>query len=167
MKKVYLAGPDVFYPNAKKQAVELKRICAYYGLEGVFPLDAELVFTPEEDGPTKARRIFEANVAMLRVADGVLANCTIFRGPSLDVGTAWEMGFATGLGKPVVAYDVPETEYKDRVSDMAFDDDGCTIEDFGLSDNLMPICGSSGLYEQFSRGAAKLALLLRVPKPAR
>ncbi|MDR9459781.1 MAG: hypothetical protein RI591_06525, partial [Dehalococcoidia bacterium] len=33
-KRVYLAGPDVFFPNAIEIGNAKKRICAQYGFEG-------------------------------------------------------------------------------------------------------------------------------------
>ena len=40
--KAYLAGPDVFFPDASQIDSEKKRICAKYGLVGLFPLDNEI-----------------------------------------------------------------------------------------------------------------------------
>ena len=37
--RVYLAGPDVFLPDALAVGEAKKRLCADHGLEGVFPLD--------------------------------------------------------------------------------------------------------------------------------
>jgi nucleoside 2-deoxyribosyltransferase len=37
--RVYLAGPEVFLPDALAIAAAKKRLCAAHGLEGVFPLD--------------------------------------------------------------------------------------------------------------------------------
>ena len=45
----------------------------------------------------------------------LLANVTPFRGPSADVGTAWEMGYASGQGKPVVAYSDDLSVYREKV----------------------------------------------------
>jgi nucleoside 2-deoxyribosyltransferase len=130
--RVYLAGPDVFFSEAKKRAEVLKTICAEYGLEGVFPLDADIAFTDAMSGPEKARLIFDANVALIKSCRGVLANMMPFRGPSMDVGTAWEMGFAHALGLPVVGYTSDGRLYEDRVTP-----DEYMIERFGGIDNLM------------------------------
>jgi len=78
--EVYLAGPEVFASDAKEIGEELKQICAKNGLKGLFPLDAEL--GPKAD----PKAIFEANVALIRQAKGVIANMTPFRGPSTDAG---------------------------------------------------------------------------------
>ena len=128
--EVYLAGPEVFDSDAKEIGEELKQICAKNGLKGLFPLDAEL--GPKAD----PKAIFEANVTLIRQAKGVIANMTPFRGPSTDVGTAWEIGFAYGLGKPVVAYSADKHLYAEKVRILGLED-GLIIENFGLEDNLM------------------------------
>lgn len=84
----------------------------------------------------------------------VVANMVRFRGPSMDVGTAFEMGYMRGLGKPVFAdydakplygkHDAPG-RYPDRVAEhyevdpanTHADIDGLMIEDFDMPDNLM------------------------------
>ena len=42
MPSVYLAGFDVFYPDALARGEYLKALCATHGLEGLYPLDAAL-----------------------------------------------------------------------------------------------------------------------------
>ena len=138
--RVYLAGPDVFVANAKEIGESLKKVCAEAGLEGVFPLDAPI--PPGLTPRGRAHTIFEENKILIRSCQGVLANLTPFRGPSVDVGTAWEVGFAHVLGLECVGYagvrmgsgDAMAT-YVSRVKP-----DGYLIEDFGLTDNLMVSC---------------------------
>jgi len=128
--RVYLAGPEVFLPDAERLG-ELKRaVCAAHGLDGVFPLDGE----PLAAGPPEAlaAAIFERCRAHIVSCDTVIANCTPFRGPSLDAGTAVELGFFLGLGRPVFGYTHVAGDYRDRVTP-----DGLAVEDFGLADNLM------------------------------
>jgi nucleoside 2-deoxyribosyltransferase len=135
--RVYLAGPDVFFKNAKQHAESLKALCAEYGLTGVFPLDVELGLPANMPGPTQAVNIFNANVDLIKSCRGVLANVTPFRGLSADVGTAWEMGFAYGLGLPVEAYTADFRTYAERVTPDEYE-----VERFGLEENLMLACGS-------------------------
>ncbi|GEO82972.1 nucleoside 2-deoxyribosyltransferase [Pararhodospirillum oryzae] len=151
-KRVYLAGPDVFLPDAARRARTLKERCAAHGLEGVFPLDGA-VDLEGLTAPDQAQAIYVANVDLIRGCDGLIANMNPFRGPSMDGGTAFEMGFAAALGKPVVGYTSESGEYVDRV--VAFyrgrvtrenntwrDPEGLTIEDFSQIDNLM-MCGAA------------------------
>lgn len=58
MKKIYLAGPDVFLPNAIEEGKRLKALCKEYGYEGFFPMDNIISGeTPKEI----AQKIQEAN----------------------------------------------------------------------------------------------------------
>jgi nucleoside 2-deoxyribosyltransferase len=156
---IYLAGPEVFLPEPVLAGSEKKAIIARlsqesdwpFRLEGLYPLDNEIAdFAPD---PPTAIRIYQANMSQITQAHAVLANMVRFRGPSMDVGTAFEMGAARGMGKPVFAYyeaapfyGEPEEPglYVDRVADFydldeppTADPDGISVENFGMADNLM------------------------------
>ena len=113
--RIYLAGPDVFSRDADAVFHHLVAHCDRLGLHGLPPSDgdlaADLRFTDEE----RAQRIFEGNVRLIRSADGLIANLAPFRGHEPDSGTVFEVGFATALGKPVVAYGVAPGTYAERV----------------------------------------------------
>lgn len=149
MRRVYLAGPDVFVPDPADRSRYLKSVLAELGLEGVFPLDAEV---SAEDPVLLASRIHGANEALIRSCDAVLANLTPFRGPSADAGTVYEIGYARALGKLIVGYSIGRGLFAERTKrwiesmdghishrpDGSWQDgDGMQIEDFGLRDNLM------------------------------
>lgn len=131
MKKVYLAGPDVFYPDAIQIGKELVSLCSRTGIKGLYPMDNVI---SGESPIDVAINIRLANIKMLQECDGVIANITPFRGPGADNGTTYEIGFAHALNKPVFLYTTPNNlcEYIDRVIP-----DGNNIENFGLVDNLM------------------------------
>ena len=136
---MYLAGPEVFLPNVAEIASAKKEVCRRYGLKGLFPTD------DGEAGPTAldGRAIFNGCVAMMERADLVIANMTPFRGPSMDVGTAVEIGFMHARGRPVFGYTNVATDYAARVTP-----DDMMIEAFGLFDNLMcegPVVASGGV----------------------
>lgn len=144
LPRVYLAGPEVFLPNAMAVGREKCRLCAEAGLEGVFPLDAALDLA----GLSKleaARRIALANEALIRSCDGLIANLTPFRGTSVDSGTAFEVGFMRALGRPVLGYTNATADYAVRSGQyrggqrLAFDCDvdDASVENFGLAENLM------------------------------
>lgn len=139
--RAYLAGPDVFFSNSTEIGQEKKRICSKYNIEGVFPLDASFELdglTPVEQG----YKCFDAMVGLMHRCDFAIANLTPFRGPSMDVGTAVEIGFMHGLGKPVFGYTNVSENFAERVGD-----DGFFVESFDLADNLMvegPIVRSGG-----------------------
>lgn len=149
--KVYLAGPDVFLPNAMQHGVALRALCEEYGFEGVYPLDApgpttaDLASGPQSFGPDDAARIYRANIALIRGADAVMANLQNFRGYEPDSGTAFEVGFAAALGLPVWAYGAPSEPIIAQVPGDAsgVDRDGYLIESFGLSRNLMLACSAT------------------------
>ncbi len=138
--RLYLAGPQVFEPDPLTVGAALKGRCAQAHAEGLFPMDP--VIDPE--GLTKAElalAIRHGNKDLITVADAVIADVTPFRGSSADVGVAWELGFAEGIGRPAFLYSTLAGAYIDRVpwdpSTRGVDRDGRQIEDFGLTDNLM------------------------------
>lgn len=140
--KIYLAGPDVFLPDAEKIGAIKRALCASYGFEGLFPLDSNPV--EPVAGTNVSMTIFSANVSLMRAADAIIANLTPFRGPSADAGTVFEVGFGVASGKPVFGYSNEPGAYLDRArrsfgsSEIANADvEGMLIEDFGLEDNLM------------------------------
>jgi len=131
--KVYLAGPDVFFPNAMEIGEAKKQICAQYGFEGVFPLEADFsVLFDLEDPAEQGHKSFDLMVELMDSCDLAIANLTPFRGPSMDVGTAVEVGYMYGCRKPVFGYTNVRADYKERVNP-----DGFIVESFGLVDNLM------------------------------
>jgi nucleoside 2-deoxyribosyltransferase len=142
--RAYLAGPEVFLPNAAEVGEAKKRLCEQYGVLGVFPLDTELA----DQGRELGLAISAANEQLIRSSDLVIANMTPFRGPSADVGTAYEMGFARALGLPVFAYTNDPERFQQRTrqflsslgelrADEERDAHDMSIEAFELSDNLM------------------------------
>ena len=69
--KTYLAGPEVFLPNAIEIGLRKKQLCADFGFEGLFPFDNEISLT---DHKTRIDRlIYRANVAMM--PRGRFRNC--------------------------------------------------------------------------------------------
>ena len=161
LARVYLAGPDVFVPDAHAWAARRHAICAAHGLDGVSPLDGR----PDEPADWAAlpewHRIALRNEAQIRRCDAVIANLTPFRGPSADVGTVYEIGFARALGRRVFGYANVTEKFTRRTFDFSAthggaiaspgaiwrDADGMLIEQFGLFDNLMieaAIVGSGG-----------------------
>jgi nucleoside 2-deoxyribosyltransferase len=134
--KLYLAGPDVFLPDAREIAAAKKALCADAGHSGLFPLDAKL--PPFAPTPEFAEAIFASNLVLIQSADAVLANLTPFRGPSADSGTVWEVGYAHALGKKVFGYSNVGASFAARTHAFVGGGDGMEVEDFGLaSDNLM------------------------------
>jgi nucleoside 2-deoxyribosyltransferase len=142
--RIYLAGPEVFLPDALEVGAKKVALCAKHGFEGVFPLDASLDLT----GLAKveqARRISAANEGLMRGCDLLIANLTPFRGVSMDAGTAFEVGFMLALGRPVLGYTNVTADYRQRAEQYRraapglpeADGPGIEIEDFDGAENLM------------------------------
>jgi nucleoside 2-deoxyribosyltransferase len=157
--RIYLAGPDVFLPDAAAMAAAKKAICTRHGMTGVFPLDP--VDSAEADAVAdRFLQIYFKNEAHIRSCDALIANLTPFRGPSADAGTVYELGFMRALGRPVLGYANTDQTFLDRT--LAFlggtaqerapgdwvDAEGMHLESFGRTDNLMidgGILASGGL----------------------
>ena len=148
MQKIYLAGFDVFYPDAKERFERMKKLCRIAGYEPLVPLDNEIT-----EGLDVAGQIYRANVDMIDKAGGIIANLNPFRGTEPDSGTVFEVGYGVAKGKKIVGY----TDIKDWKTHVAGHENtklirggalfesmftgkptqNYTIEDFGLPLNLM------------------------------
>jgi nucleoside 2-deoxyribosyltransferase len=142
--KIYLAGPDVFLPDALEIGRRKVELCTRHGLSGLYPLDSAV----DRAASDVSLQIFRGNEAMMIEADAIIANLTPFRGPGADPGTVYELGYMVGRGKLCFGYSNDPSSYADRVRGFTevnardgrlVDAAGLTVEDFGLSDNLMMI----------------------------
>ncbi len=146
--RIYLAGPEVFLSNAKEIGEQKKALCRQYDFEGAFPLDVE-VDTEDKTLREVGLDISAINERLIKSCQIVIANLTPFRGPSADVGTVYELGFAHGLGKIVFAYTNVAASFTERTikalnnqvtrseDGKLCDTYGMFIEEVGLTDNLM------------------------------
>ena len=69
--RVYLAGPEVFLPQAEDVGRRKIELCAAHGIAGVFPLDQALDLSGL-DLVEQARRIARANEDLMRSADALI-----------------------------------------------------------------------------------------------
>ncbi|WP_298236231.1 nucleoside 2-deoxyribosyltransferase [uncultured Azohydromonas sp.] len=175
MKKIYLAGPDVFFRDATARYDRLRALCSHYGMRAVAPVDGN---EPPAglDKTAQAEWIYQGNMAHLRGCDAVLANVMAFRNPvEPDSGTVFEIGVAVALGKPVAAYD-PELRRgtAERVQaafgrvpgppGQLFDAmHGYLIEDFDQPLNLM-LARSCSLHTRVEEAVSTLAQMLGVSR---
>ncbi len=148
----YLAGPDVFLPNAAAHAARKVEICRRFGLRGVPPLneDAATTATAQEVWQT----IYQKDIAMMERCDIIIANLTPFGGASADSGTLIEVGWFLGKGKPIFGYSNNPENFEARMRKQLGDGHAeLGIEGFHLPDNLM-IVGAvvSGGYPVFLPG---------------
>ena len=142
--KIYLAGPDVFLPDAVDIGRRKVELCGRHGLIGLYPLDNAIDIAAKG----ASLRIFRGNENMMIEADAIIANLTPFRGPGADAGTVYELGYMAGSGKLCLGYSNDPSAYTERVrkftdvnarEGLLVDVLGLTVEDFGLADNLMMI----------------------------
>lgn len=134
--KLYLAGPDVFRPDARGWTGRVRKLCQVAGHEALIPVD--------DDVPATAEAIFRGNLQCIAGADAVLANLNPFRGDEPDSGTCVEVGYALALGKIVIGYADDLRPLRERLNAGGPDGDGHyfdvagrIVEDFGLPLNLM------------------------------
>ena len=143
--KVYLAGPEVFLPDASAIGRRKRDICERHGVTGIYPLDNAVDLSARD----ASLQIFKGLEEMMDQADAIIANLTPFRGPGADPGTVYELGYIAGRGKLCLGYCNDPAPYAERVARFMkvtkaaeaslIDGDGLTVEDFGLPDNLMMI----------------------------
>jgi nucleoside 2-deoxyribosyltransferase len=134
--KLYLAGPDVFRPDAAAWAGRVRELCRAARHEALIPHD--------DDIPATAAAIYRSNLQRIAAADAVLANLNPFRGAEPDSGTCVEIGYALALGKIVIGYADDLRPLRERLhatgpgADGRWRDTaGNAVEDFGLPLNLM------------------------------
>lgn len=143
MQYLYLAGPEVFLPEpfCSELAHAKKLICDQYECVGLYPTDAlpADIFSDNYSKQEQSHLVRQACIDAMHKADAVIANITPFRGPSADAGTVFEIGYMSGLGKPVYMYSNKPDVYITKVdrARSGKDDMGMTVEDFGMVDNLM------------------------------
>jgi nucleoside 2-deoxyribosyltransferase len=145
--KVYLAGPEVFLPNAREQ---LDRKIALTKAAGLVPVSPGDLAIPQK--PTRHEfglAISEIDEQLMTSADAIIANLTPFRGIAADTGTVYELGFMCGRGKFAYAYsNVADDHYARTVAYYGVEPvrsadgrlrgpDGLSLEDFDMIDNLM------------------------------
>ena len=147
MNKLYIAGPEVFLPNAREQMDRKAELVRRYGFEPLCPGDLDI--PAQKTKKAFGQTISDVNEGMMNRADGIIANLTPFRGEWADVGTVFELGYMCALGKMVSAYSNSADDHYQRL--LRYYDgkithaadgykrgpDGLSLEDFEMVDNLM------------------------------
>lgn len=147
MKSIYLAGPDVFFPDGEARLAHKARLVTEAGF---LPVHAGVMAYPEcETQFASGCAISAVNELCLRGADILMANLTPFRGVGADTGTVFELAFMAALGRPVFAYSEDPRSHLQRVTDFYQSapekdaegvlraPDGLMVEDHDMVDNLM------------------------------
>lgn len=150
--KAYVAGPDVFREDAREHLEEVRELLSRYDITALIPLDNDETLDFSDRVGTAAK-IYKANLKMIEAADVVLANIQPFRGDHMDPGTAFEIGYAVALGKPVHVYTTyAGSRLVERIEGVFkdgchFDQSGMLIEDFDMTENLMITVPASSISE--------------------
>ncbi len=92
--KVYIAEP-LFTPGERKYAEEIDELVRNLGFDTYLPHRDAGVF---ERGKSSSKTFFENDLKELKECAFVVA---ILNGTDVDSGTAWEIGYAYAMGKPV------------------------------------------------------------------
>lgn len=141
MITAYLAGPDVFLPDARAHAAQKLAICARHGITGRAPAAAGIEGLDAMPPDRAWRAIFAACLGMMAECGVIIANLTPFRGASADAGTLVELGWFFGQGRPCFGYSNAAEPFAARSEAQvnATPDPlaGIAMENFGLADNLM------------------------------
>ncbi len=145
--KIYLAGPEVFLPNAREMLDAKAELAREAGFTPLSPGDLHI--PPADTKIGHGCNINAVDEQMMLEADAVIANLTPFRGIAADTGTSYELGFMCALGKPVFAYTNVAANHFKRImcyygNEATQDEtgryrgaDGLSIENFDMADNLM------------------------------
>lgn len=166
MKKVYLAGPQVFLPDAEKWYSDAKALCLENGLEALTPFNNKL---------HTARDIFRYNREQILSAHYIIADVNPFRGTEPDSGTVWEIGFAYARGKYIIAHQNSVKTVRDKTLEFFdLDDgdireimpDGMAVEDLGGYVNLMIGMAGQMVAGDFASAVTVAGIHARIDKRA-
>ncbi|NEI68840.1 nucleoside 2-deoxyribosyltransferase [Rhizobium lusitanum] len=145
--RAYLAGPEVFLPNAREILDRKIALTRSYGFTPVSPGDLSVPET--ETRRQRGLAISAINEKLMSSADLIIANLTPFRGVAADVGTAFELGFMCARGCPAFAFSNCTENHFERVRGLYGGEvhlgpdgrhrgpDGLALENFDMADNLM------------------------------
>lgn len=101
MSRIYLASP--LFTECERQQVEfVAKALRNDGNEVYVPMEHTIHNAWEMTNAEWGKAVFQEDVRAIRECDQVVC---IYYGLYSDSGTAWECGFAYGIGKPVVLYD--------------------------------------------------------------
>ena len=105
---------------------------------------------------------------MIERADAIVANVAPFRGPDPDAGTAFEVGYAHALGKPIYLWAEDTSTNAERVArlhgplhtredGMLADRDDLMVEHFGGPANLMLVSPATVVLGSFEACIRRVA----------
>ena len=109
----------VFDPNPSAIFQRMKTLCLAQGVIGVAPLDNQIGLEGLPPGKDLLERIVRADIALMdRLDAGVFCLDGFRRGPEMDAGTAFEIGYMKALRKPMAGWTRDTRLYPQRVADF-------------------------------------------------
>jgi nucleoside 2-deoxyribosyltransferase len=145
--KVYLAGPEVFLPNAREQLDIKIALTRAAGLTPISPGD--FAIKPQPTPRLLGQAISAIDEEMMDAADAIIANLTPYHGINADTGTCYELGYMCAQGKFAYGYTNVAANHHARALEYyggktSVDAegrergaDGLMLEDVDMVDNLM------------------------------
>lgn len=106
MNKIYLASP-LFTEYEREQVRLIAKALRADDNEVYVPMEHTIENAWEMSNTEWGKAVFDEDVKAIRDCDQVVC---IYYGLYSDSGTAWECGFAYGIGKPVILYDAAGDE---------------------------------------------------------
>ena len=158
----YLADFEMFLPEFPETVKNWHHICDKYGLVGYFPGEA---VSKEKDYSNNTQEmckdICDTDIYGVVHCDFLIAQLDNWRGNQPDSGTAFELGLAIALNKPVYGFYSGEKEMISRdsiahnlIDNETYDENGYGIENQKYPlDNLFRLVKLADSFE----GACKLA----------
>jgi nucleoside 2-deoxyribosyltransferase len=120
----------------------MKMLCADQGLIGVAPVDNQIGLEQMAPGKALLERIVRADMDLMRTLDaGVFCLDGFRRGPEMDAGTAFEVGYMAALGKPISGWTRDPRPYPVKVADFFRDSFGLEL----VATEPNAVGGTSGL----------------------
>ena len=97
----------------------MKTLCVAAGVVGVAPLDNQIGLEGIAPGKGLLERIVRADIALMDQLEAAVFCLDGFRrGPEMDAGTAFEIGYMKALGKPIAGWTRDTRQYPQRVADF-------------------------------------------------
>lgn len=137
--KIYLVGPDICLGDADEVEEKLKLKCQKKNAIGLSPLNDDLGTSKE---------FAEYEIKLIKECDCIIANCNDFRGLDMDSRTAFEIGYAVALKKPIFCYCDDMRPLIEKYGDMY---GPYMTENFGLPLNILIAENVIGIYPSFDK----------------
>lgn len=104
--KIYLASP-LFTEHERQKVAQVAQLYRELGHSVYVPMEHQIPNAWEMSNPAWAKAVFDEDIKAINEAEMVLC---LYYGLYSDSGTAWECGYAYGIGKDVKLIDCANDE---------------------------------------------------------